>query len=89
MVFISHIFVPGYPTKIYVNVQIFWYVVSCFGVRVTEVPKETLNFKAWRNLPGVLIIQKHHCENVTFHIKYTVPLHALYLLNQSDSFYKY
>jgi hypothetical protein len=88
MIFISHIFLQGYLTKIYVKVQVFWYVISCFGVRVTEVPKETMNSKAWRNIPGGLNIQQHHCENVTFHTKYTVHLHELYLPNQSNSFYK-
>ena len=88
MVLISHILLPGYLTKIYVKVQVFWYVISCFGFRVTEVPKKTMNSKAWRNIPGGLNIQQHHCQNVRFHIKYTVPLHALYLPNKSDSFYK-
>jgi len=88
MVFVSHIFLPVYLTKIYVNVQVFWHVISCFGVRDTEVPKETTNSKAWRNIPGGLNIQQHHCENVRFHLKHTVPLHALHLPNQSDSFYK-
>jgi len=86
MVFISHIFLPGYLTNIYVSVQVFWYVISCFWVRVTEVPKETVNSKAWRYIPRSLNIQQHHCENVRFHIKYTFPLHSLYLPNQSDSF---
>lgn len=88
MVFVSHIFLPGYLTKIYVNVQIFWYVISCLVVRVSEVPKETMNSKAWRNMQGGLNIQQHHCQNVRFHMKHTVPLHAVYLPNQSDSFYK-
>jgi len=38
-VFISHIFLPGYLTEIQVKVQVFWYVISCFGFRVTEVTK--------------------------------------------------